>query len=83
MPEHSPFFRRLRPVELVAFDGQPLWTGAAGRSGAWYGQHVEIAISDAMPDCIVITLHDEAEHPTIEISPAEARELIAGLAAVL
>ena len=67
----------------VGFDGLPLWTDNTGRVAGFRGNHIDVDLSDAVPNCIVITFHDEAEHPTFEISPAEARELIAALAGVL
>ena len=53
-----------------------------GQVDAVYGEHVGVRISDAMDDCIVVTFTD-GERASVELTWAEARELIAGLAGVL
>lgn len=57
----------------------------AGRTACYIGETVRVEISDAIDDCIVITTGtvEDGDRHILEVTRFEAREIIAGLAAVL
>ena len=75
--DHNPLDQEVPPLAW-----HEDWVMRPGQTEGFLGEHVEAWISDAMDNCIVISFTD-GERASIEVSWAEARELIAALAAVL